>query len=513
MSRSIKINLGLSEDKTLKIKFPLPQNLLEFLNYSTYVLVGIYLLTVFSSYLFQFSRYGELDVLLFSYVFLLVFIGIHFTRFLLGGEIFFSKVAYDIIILVIPPVVIMSLMLSGGTEIDTFGKYGTWAIAAITILSSVMSAYLFALNFSNKAGEKFLQRFFDIGLIIGGIIYILVNNFEIFEVDISTVYINFIIAVLAPAYLLRLYNKKVRITERVTSILLLLLSIYFYSDMITVFRSELEARAYFSFYKVPVIQITLSYLLFTIIFLTYFLYKRKFNLLGYFKELNKRVNKSLTGRLKSDIVRIFSEVWGVILGIIVSLFVVISTLGFIIPGYVKEFFADAIENWKTLTDIGGVKELLIGTGLSNSGIHPVSIIFSYGLVPVLIFLAMIGYILFKELKNINYTKLFEDKNLFRLILFAGLILWSLVFDFNVMIMFIFWFVIGQMMIANRESELKFDKVKIVEFSSIKDPQYRTLVASFRFILILVVVIGVAILVNSLFDALEGNLFYADNIVN
>lgn len=514
MSKSIKMNLGLSENKTLKFNFLLPQNILEFLNASTYVLVGLYFLTIFSSYIFGISKYGELDVLLTSYIFLLVLAGVHFAKFFLGGEIYFSKVMYDIIILVLPPVVIASLILSNGSEIDTFGKYGTWAIASITILSAVMSSYLFALNFSNKLGEKFLQTVFDLGLIFGGLLYIFIDKFDLFDAEISTVYISYLITVLAPAYLIRLYNNRGKIIDRLSSIFLLLLSVYFYFDMVNVFRSELEARAYFSFYKAPAILVTLIYFVFLSVAGVHFFYTNKFNLLGYFKKVNTKINKLLVGNLKKDIPSILSEVWQIIIGVTIALFVFVSTFWFLINNYLSEFFADNIEDWKLLGGIEGLKSILIGQGLSGSNNHVVSMVSSYGVLPVFIFIFLVGYILFRQIKNLLASKnIFDNPRLFYLFSLSGLVIWALVFNFDVMFVLVFWYLISQLMIINREGELSFEKVKIIDYKSIQDPQYRTLVASFRVLLLLVICIGVVILINSLFDVLGGNLFYSTDIVN
>lgn len=497
LTKGIKINLDIA-----KSEFPL--FILTRLSQLTTLL---YIFFIFSSFIFRFSAFSNLNTLIFSYIYIIVIGVLQFIRLILGGEEHLKKVSYDLLILTLPPVVIGVSLLNSGTDIDTFGKQNSWDFAPLSLLIGIIFAYLIGLNFSFKNGAKYLRMFFDLGLLVGTIIFLFSRDSFYFQNSVT--FINYLALLLAPYYVLRFFSENSKWKKVLYSVILgssIVLLFQEINEMYSLLNSNSFYRLYF---KPQVILALIWYQIFAVGLLIGFLIKIKFKLVDYVKNINHQIDQSIKGNIKNDLRKLITAHLKTLFVLSMSLFSIITLSWLLVSNYLQNYIKTFFREWKILFEIDGIKALFLGNGLSSSYNHVLSIIESYGIIAFGIFLTVIFSIFYNQIKKIRSSKLevLKQSRFHNIIGLISIVIFAFSFNITTLIFIVFWYFISQFLLYDREENSEVKRFQMIDFGSVGDKQIRILLLALRYILIVGIIIGSIFVIKAIFNGIDGGLFY------
>lgn len=503
MSKKVKLNLPINRDKNLPIYIDWPQNLLEVLHSLSYIITAVFLMFGLSSYIFGISEYGELDILIWLYLFIIIMSGIQIAKFLLGGENWFPKVTYDFFLLTIPPVIIGSLLISSYDQIDTFGELGTWHIAPITILSVVMISYLLALTFSNKKGENFLWNVLTWGLIISGSFYLFVQNSSLFGEKYFDVRMDTLVMLLAPLFVLRLLNSP-SFLQKISSGLMTILAFIFLATGVDEFYDELGARNYFNDYKSETLWIIVYYIICILLYYLIFFINIKFDIRNYVTKFHKRLIDKTDKTGKLNVLVLLKDNYKIVIGITGLMFAFVGISWLVGKRFLEASLGNIVDDWSKLDDISGFGSWVVGDGIESVSNHFLSIMYSYGLVSIITIGLVLCVMVFSEAKKIlvSSREVLLQNRFYYLLGLISLISWKFLFNLSISMNIVLAVFVAFLMISGRERDIDYSKFSIINFNSLKDDQIKIAVNILRWILLVLTLIGLVIISNGLFNVVE-----------
>jgi len=462
------------------------EKILDVLNIITNVFTALFISIVFFVNIFNFTSFQNVNILLWLYIYVIIMSILQIIKCLLAGSKYFPKVAYDFAILSIPPIIISIMLLPyilgiSNANNNTFGYLDVWHLSAVSVLSVVMFAYIIALNFSSKSGQKFFIRWFDNGIFISSILMLLGASFVVPAFGL-------LLVLILPSYLIRFHSQKT-ILSKVKIFLIILIGIS------NLFSILLNLDTYIDIAQ----NIIIVYNLLFILFILFLLAKRKFDFSTILIDIKKAVKHFLKSKMT-----IKQNIKIIITGFI-FIFFLVSSIWLIESGLLKlnieAIFNDYVNYFR---DISSLKQLLLGNNISLSSTYQLSLLESYGLLGLIILWIIIGFIIYKQIYMLKRNSDIIHKSIF--IALIAFMIWSFIYNINATLLICFWMLIGIIMIINRPYDIALEKAKIIH-PHIKNIDKQRIFEAVRILLIIFSVIIMFIALHGLSDIVNRGMFY------
>lgn len=424
----------------------------------------------------------------------------------MGGEEHLKKVAHDVLILILPPVIIGLSLINNGTEIDTFGKLPSWDFAPVTLLIGIVWSYLLGLNFSYKSGSRFLKLFFDIGMLIGAFSYLIWNDSVYFSK--TSTFINYTLLMLMPYYVVRIATEKDKL-NKIINILLLFVGFATLMSAIDLMYELIASNSFYRrLFKPQVILAMIWYQVVLLGFFIGFLIKTRLKVINYLKEVNNEINETIKGNIKSDLKKLLGKNLKMIYVVGFGVFGFVTFIWLIVSGFLRAFFRNWFNELEYVTKYSSIKSFLIGDELTQSYNHVMSMISSYGIVTVIIFAVVLCWILVSHIHRMRAqgTSIVEQSRFHNILGALSMIVFSFFFNITTLMFFVLWYFIGLAIIEDRESEQKVENYKINELDFLKDSQLKVFANYLRYLLVVIIFVGMFLVIRAILDGVDRGIF-------
>lgn len=470
-------DIRLSKDVTLKGLLKLPEfknnseKLLYFFNKFSIFAICFYLATFLIVNIFNIYVFSEVELIVYTYVLMILMSAVQLSKMILGGERYFGKTAFDILVLFIPPTFIIPFLLSFATTeiqtLPTFGTNATWHVSIVMFLALVILAYIIALNFSNKKHEDKIINYLKIGLILGLIFGLLKLPNELTVLDVKTTFM-----IILPGIMYSILNRGFKKDIIVNSLITILGIGYF---LYIIFNQASDNR-------------------YTGILFLYLIIALLFTL-----NLVRRNIRSIVDSLKQKNFN-FAQRRELLIAFV---FIVITLIAVLANNYGVQFVENVINQHKSFVDnIESPKNFLIGSASLVKAINSLSIINAYGIVAFAIFTLINVYILFKLFTERRLRP--EIKPLF--LTWLMFILSMFILRVDTVFMLIYSIYLGYIMVKMRSEDVDIDSYQPTSLDKITNIQTRRILFYVRLLSIPVIFVIAALFISSLRYLLTINSF-------
>lgn len=453
------------------------EGILDFLHILIRILtIGFIFLIPFSPLLKLSTINQSVNLVIVVYIFIIILATLQFIRLSLGGDSFFPKVAYDLFMLALPPIVIAATIFGNNLD-NIFATKDTWNFSGITFIALMILPYLLGINFSNKRGENFLMKVILNVLLIASVV------FFVDPASIMTGFNAFMIVMGIPLFFKLFFGKNDAIEIFLTTLNLIF-------SLIFLALSDIP-ELYFIYFAVISIILVLK-----LARAIKGLVTMKGGLKIVIPVFNKKLitkflgNKDLVGKALIAIGYIFS-LSKIIQNDLFNAFARQVQLSLLSLGSYSQYLAFGVK----LKDFS-VSSSFLGTFITIFAL-------AYGVIATAVIIFFTTFLLIKTLRRIKES---ESKSiLFSFFTILTFVIITLVSGTQLLFMLFVSIAIGLLIIEAREKDIYFSDIKVLDFSKVKNQRLKIALHIFRIIFLLITFVLAYNVIVSLTEIVRVNL--------